>query len=409
MRELEIVSGHRLVDGDLPQHVVVVLAEERLHARRRPVLRRGRDVVEGLGILLQRAGRTAGRDRDAALELGGGRDLEGLVEHADDALLAHERSRLLQISRRLRDHRLVAGVLAGGLVEHCLDRGGPILGKWLAGEDLRPELLRNGVHRGVRLLQVCLGTPEDLFLREVGIERETQLLAELRLAQAEIAGGARQQVLLQPFLVALQRGERAGLRRLELLLHRRDLPGQWVELLFHQADGAFVLLDGRLGVDPRRHLQICLRRRHHPWNALQPPDDGPQPLLRRRELARNQSMDGAADVVLEGIPLPTPDGGQLVDLRVEAVLEDARVDRVFGGKRGEIDPRQLHQRRARGRQVLPHPFGAVVVEPRVVAVLAQARGGLRVAIEQLLDVLLRERLEAGRSASNARSTQLSKI
>jgi len=59
------------------------------------------------------------------------------------------------------------------------------------------------MHRGVRLLQVCLGPPEDLFLREVGIERETQLLAELGVAQAEVAGGARQQVLLQPFLVAL--------------------------------------------------------------------------------------------------------------------------------------------------------------------------------------------------------------
>ena len=86
---------------------------------------------------------------------------------------------------------------------------------------------------------------------------------------------------------------------------------------------------------------------------------------------------------------------QLVDLRLEPVLQDAVVDRVLGGQLLRIDARQLRQPTFRRRQIALHPLRAVIVEARVVAVVTEARRSLRVAVEELLDVLLCEHVEAG--------------
>ena len=72
--------------------------------------------------------------------------------------------------------------------------------KWLQN-DLLPRSDGN-----LRLLKVRLRSLHDFFHRQVGGERETQLFPELPWAEAEIAIGAWQQIILQPLFVILQGG-----------------------------------------------------------------------------------------------------------------------------------------------------------------------------------------------------------
>ena len=196
---------HRLVDGEFLQHVVVVLAEERLHALRRPVRRRRRDVEEGLAVLLQRSRRIARGHGDAAIELRHGRDLNRLRRHGDEVLLADERRRRPpSVLLRQRDHRLVRRMLVGEFVEHRLDA---------PCDDRHPRSRRASAPSRyiavLRRLQLRLGVGEDLFLRQVGVERIAQLAAELFVAGAEVAVRPRQEVFLQPRAVVRERVDAA--------------------------------------------------------------------------------------------------------------------------------------------------------------------------------------------------------
>src|SRR5205823_5368867 len=135
----------------------------------------------------------------------------------------------------------------------------------------------------------------------------------------------------------------------------------------------FVLLDGGLGVYLRRTFQIRLRRGDYRGDSVQPPDDRAQALLRRRELAGDQRVDCAAHVVLQWVPLPAAQRLELVRLRLETVLQGAVVDGILGGQLLRIDAGELRQAALRGRQIALHSLTAVIVEPRVVAVLAEMR------------------------------------
>ena len=285
-------------------------------------------------------------------------------------------------------------MLVRRLVEHGLDRDRLIQRHRPVRKQLRPELHRGVVHRRPRRFQIGFRPAEDLLFREIGIEREPQLLAEFVVSEAEVAVGARQEILLQPLLVLRECLERRRLRRPELLLQRRRLLHQRFELLFDEIRRPLVLLDGRLRVHPGRVLQIRLRRCDDRRNSVQASDDRPQPLLRRRELAGDQRVDRAADVVIERVPLPVAQRLQPVDLRLEPVLQDAVIDRVLGGQLLRIDARQLRQPTSGGRQIALHSLRAVIVEPRVVAVISEAGRRFRIAIDQLLHVLLCEGLES---------------
>ena len=110
------------------------------------------------------------------------------------------------------------------------------------------------VHRRPRRFQIRFRAAEDLFLREIGIEREPQLVAELVVAEAEVSVGARKQILLEPLLVVGERSQRGRLRRTKFPLQRRRVLRQRLELLFDELHGPLVLLDGSVGVHFRRRL-----------------------------------------------------------------------------------------------------------------------------------------------------------
>lgn len=122
MRDLKVMTRHGLVHGQVLQHVVVVLAVERLAAFLAPVSRRGRDGVEGLAVTLERPGRVAVCDRHASLKLRHHDDLDRLVGQADEAPLAHEARDFLEIRPGLLDDRRVRRPVLGQCIQHGPNR-----------------------------------------------------------------------------------------------------------------------------------------------------------------------------------------------------------------------------------------------------------------------------------------------
>ena len=82
----------------------------------------------------------------------------------------------------------------------------------------------------LRLLKIGLCSLQNLFHWQIGREGEAQFFAVLLGAETEIAVRAGQQIVLQPFLVILQRGRGFFLDRREVLLYLRRLIEQWREL-----------------------------------------------------------------------------------------------------------------------------------------------------------------------------------
>ena len=123
MRAFQVMPGHRFVDRQQMDHAVVVFAQERFGLLRGPVIGDRRDRVIGVEPLVERAGRIAIRDRHAALELGHQDDLDRIVRHGDEVMLAHEvgggRERLLGE----RDDLIARRALGIGELERRLDRG----------------------------------------------------------------------------------------------------------------------------------------------------------------------------------------------------------------------------------------------------------------------------------------------
>ena len=123
VRDLQVVPGHGFVNGEISQHVVVVLAVERQLAGRAPTSRCRRNRVERLSVLFQGAGGIAVRRRDAAAELRHDDDLDRPVGHGHQALGRGELSDLFQATLGVRDDRLVGRVSVGQLVKHRSDHG----------------------------------------------------------------------------------------------------------------------------------------------------------------------------------------------------------------------------------------------------------------------------------------------
>lgn len=213
--------------------------------------------------------------------------------------------------------------------------------------------------------------------------------------QAEIAVRRRQHFLLQPRLVASQRRDRLVLRLREQRPQRRRLREQRLEFVADQRDRPRRLLDRRLGVNPRRILQVDLDLRDHRRHRLEPLRDRPQPHVRRRELPRRQQVDRRAQAVVveQRIPGLRLLLGDCEQHRLELQLQDLRIDPVGARQRRRVDlrerrtlaPQRLRPRRQRRR--------AVVRQPVVVAVIAELRRRLRLRSQHLLDALARQLLK----------------
>ena len=120
--ELEVVARHRLVHRQVADHVVVVLAVERLDPLRRPVGRGRRDGVERRYVGgLQRAGRAAVCHRDTPGELRHLLHHTGIVHKGHQAVPGDEPGRLAQRHPGKLHNGRVVGMVVAEPVQRRLD------------------------------------------------------------------------------------------------------------------------------------------------------------------------------------------------------------------------------------------------------------------------------------------------
>ena len=249
-------------------------------------------------------------------------------------MLLDEGRRLCDYRFRERDNRRVIGMLLRKLVEHsgcdfvlvCQRR---CVGIWKMFLVERQGGLVDG---DLRLLQVGLRALHDFFHRQVGRERKVQLLSILLRAEAEIAVGAGEQIVLEPSLVFLQRGCGFLLQRREVFLW--GLIEKWRHFLTHEINCALRLLNRRLGVNARRMLQIRLRLRNHARNFLHALAQIRNPFFCWRKIARDQQIKAVSQAlhIDQRIPIRLLQIFGPEDLVIDVFLQDAEIDTVRAGK-----------------------------------------------------------------------------
>jgi hypothetical protein len=198
---------------------------------------------------------------------------------------------------------------------------------------------------------------------------------------------------------------RAGGR--ELLLHLRGLRDELGELVLDETDVARVLLDRGLGVHLGWVLEIGFRRRDHVGDFLQAALDAREPLVEGRELARDQRVDGAAHVVIDGIPLVLFELLDFEDGALKVALQNLVVNRVGLSEGLRIDGSELGQVVMRHRRLRRNGSRRPVGELRVIPVIAEQRRGFGVGLEQVLDIRVGDGFEVlvGRARAHRRGGQ----
>ena len=101
-----------------------------------------------------------------------------------------------------------------------------------------------------------MGALKNLLYREIGIQRVTQFVAKLVLANSEVSVRFGQQFLFKPDAVRLKRSNHLRLNRGKLRNQLRHLVKIGLQLLPNEADIAFVLQDGGFGMHPRGIFEI---------------------------------------------------------------------------------------------------------------------------------------------------------
>ena len=295
----------------------------------------------------------------------------------------------------------------GDLVQHrAHDRVAVDAVGRLAGEPALVQRQGRVFHLLLRDEQVGLGAAQDLVGAEVGIERELQALVEVLLAEAELAVRARQQRLLEPDAVVLQRGDRAGARRRERGLHVGRLLDEVVEVVLHERDRALVLRDRGLGVDLGRALQVLPGGGDQLRDRLQAQFRGGQAILHRREVAREQHVDALGGRVVGDLPRVGLEHLDVEQARAQVVLEDLAVDGVVGRQAGRRDRLDHVQRLAIEPAIGGHAGGRGVAGLAVKAVVAQLRGFLRVRGEVVLVEVVHDLFEAVRGRGVGRGMRV---
>ena len=188
------------------------------------------------------------------------------------------------------------------------------------------------------------------------ISSAAELLAKRLFADGEITVRALQQVILQPFLVVVERGDDGVVRLLEL--------GEEC-LVGHGGEGgrdrgaeevavAVDLLDRDLGVDSRRVVQVlaCLGERG--GHGLLARNQAAQALLRGRERALDHEVGrvGKAAAVAVRIPRPRPNGFERQDARVDRQEQLLAIELVGGRQRRGIDRSGALPELSRGRDLV---------------------------------------------------------
>src|SRR5713226_5294641 len=161
-----------------------------------------------------------------------------------------------------------------------------------------------------------------------------QLLAVRLRPDAVVAAGPGQQISLEELLVGAQRGDDPPVPLGELAQGGLVLrvPEGGGDVLLEEGQDPGQLLEGDLGVPPRRGLEILPGDLEHRGHLLLARDHGAEPLVGRREIAAHddESDGGDAAGVEVRILLPSPDGRQLQQVGADVFSSTDAVVHVPG-------------------------------------------------------------------------------
>ena len=200
------MARHRFVHGQIANHVVVIFTKERFFPFLGPILRRRRNGKECFAGFVEWARRIAICNSHAAFEFRHCDYVQRCIWNGHEIMRPDEIGGLANNFFCVTDNCGVVWMLFGKFIEdrccylmfvreRCRVRVGKIF---------FVERHRSFVDGGLRLFQVRLRALQDFFHRQVRGERETQFLSKLFRAEAEVAIGAWQQIVLKPVFVVLQ-------------------------------------------------------------------------------------------------------------------------------------------------------------------------------------------------------------
>lgn len=337
--ELEVMAGHRLVEREIVDRVIVIFAEERGRLRIRPFRRDRRDGVEGDKVLLERPGAVAISERHALLELGHGDDPDRRVRDGDQLLLADEGRGLSQSLGGLGLDSRARRAVGVSELERGLDRflllvrGRPCRERRrrrAAGEDRAGDFVHLLPSRrdGRRCPALDLGPIER------GGQGETELGIIEAGAEPEVALGLRDQDVVEPELMLGDRGLQALHRRIEAAgVGGIQLASVRREHLLDDLDDAAILPGDRRRENLRdaRRNQVRARLGKQSGHLLHPPDRGFETGLPGREVARRQGVQRPASRLVVDLRVPGPALQRLVgpDRIKQGIVEQSGVDLVL--------------------------------------------------------------------------------
>ena len=277
----------------------------------------------------------------------------------------------------------------------------------LAAEQRPRELARHRIQLAARGGEVLAGEPDQLFRREVGLERQRELLPVLLRPETPVGADPFGKNLFQEPLVVLQREDRLGARRLRL----RVALGERRQLLLEEGEPPGVLLHRliEMNLGDLALRQVPLAALHDPGNAAQLGRDGGAALRLGAPAAVHDVGDPGGDdlagiVVGEGIDEPRapgelPDLLQLEQLEGDGVRHDGGVHLLVAGHLRSIESGQLLAVLGELGNAEPHGARAQVPVPCHEPVVAHVVGEVRLRAEEAGEVALGERGEIAVRAS----------
>ena len=218
---LEVVAGDRLVDGQQPEHPVVVLAQVRLALLLGPVVGHRGDREERLLALVERPGRAEHRAAEGAQEDRRPLDLERLVGQADQVVLGAERLDPGVLGAAEVEQVVGLRVLQRDRVEDAADEAALVVRDRPAAAPRRPELAGEADHLGTDGDVLALRAGQDPLRRQgLRAHRVPHLGREQLAPEAALALAGGEDDVAQVGLEGghrcargLGRGDQAGLDR----------------------------------------------------------------------------------------------------------------------------------------------------------------------------------------------------
>ncbi len=232
--------------------------------------------------------------------------------------------------------------------------------------------------------EVALGAGEDGVGVALGVEGERELAGELLRAEPGLTVVPGVELGPQPVDVRVDRVDGPVSRWLDLAAQRRLLGQGALQLGREQGARPGELADRRLDVHARHPAQRPPSGVQGMRYGVQPAGSGSQPVAEWRELARQQRVDRGARVGDQRVPLVVAQLLQCVQPGPQLGGEDLRVHAVGRRECVQLQCVQLGQPGGRPALLVVERFGTEVCQPVVEAVVAECGGGVRMALQKLV-------------------------